>query len=184
MNSVERNGGSSTASDDSLWRQYSADFQENAPLHLQQQVSNLVEPFVCPLCLYAFSCVPASFDRVTKEHIIPSSLGGTLITLTCKDCNNESGSRLESHLVQRVRVDSRNKPVLATIDFGRAKFRAEMRVPRPDGKKIAIVGIAKQSDPRQVTEAIRILSEEEWHGREVKMDIGLRYIPLNSWMKR
>lgn len=180
MSSVERDGGSTISSHDFLWRKYSADFQQNAPSFVQQQVSKLDDPFVCPLCLYAFSRVPNIAEIATKEHILPSSLGGRLISLTCRDCNNQSGSQLESHLVQRVRVSAREKPVLVTVDFGSARFRAEMQVPKSDGNKITIVGIGKQSDPRQVKRAIQILDEEEWHGREVKLDLDLGYIPLNS----
>lgn len=44
----------------------------------------------CPICLTA---APDS-----REHVPPSSMGGSVLTLTCLRCNNEFGSRFESHL--------------------------------------------------------------------------------------
>jgi hypothetical protein len=44
----------------------------------------------CPICL---SPAPDS-----REHVPPSSMGGTVLTLTCLRCNNEFGSRFENHL--------------------------------------------------------------------------------------
>ena len=40
---------------------------------------------------------------LTLEHITPESLGGKVVTLSCKSCNSTHGSRLDSHLVQMVR---------------------------------------------------------------------------------
>ncbi|HEX4137050.1 MAG TPA: HNH endonuclease [Bryobacteraceae bacterium] len=39
------------------------------------------------------------------EHVIPSSVGGQLKTLTCRTCNNQSGSALDAHFVGMVRVE-------------------------------------------------------------------------------
>jgi HNH endonuclease len=44
----------------------------------------------CPICL---SPAPGS-----REHVPPSSMGGIVLTLTCLRCNNEFGSRFETHL--------------------------------------------------------------------------------------
>lgn len=60
----------------------------------------------CPLCLAVFGEDVIDLDepQLTEEHIIPGELGGKLITLTCKRCNNLHGAELDSHLVQRLRV--------------------------------------------------------------------------------
>lgn len=44
----------------------------------------------CPICLTP--------NPDSREHVPPSSMGGSVLTLTCLRCNNEFGSRFESHL--------------------------------------------------------------------------------------
>ena len=56
-----------------------------------------VDVVVCPLCLRHFSL--NQIKELSVEHIVPSALGGTIKTLTCRECNNLHGSRLDSQLV-------------------------------------------------------------------------------------
>jgi len=35
------------------------------------------------------------FSRLTKEHIVPRSVGGTCTIRVCEECNNTRGSKLE-----------------------------------------------------------------------------------------
>lgn len=44
----------------------------------------------CPICLTP--------QPTSREHIPPYSIGGTVLTVTCERCNNEFGSRFETHL--------------------------------------------------------------------------------------
>lgn len=53
------------------------------------------DSLICPLCWQE-----TPFDSLSLEHIIPSSVGGTRKILTCRRCNNEHGSTLDSHLSQ------------------------------------------------------------------------------------
>ena len=60
---------------------------------------------LCPLCLQAYSedAIDLEEPELTEEHIISESLGGKLVTLSCKSCNSTHGSKLDAHLVQMVR---------------------------------------------------------------------------------
>jgi hypothetical protein len=62
---------------------------------------------LCPLCLAAFGegVIDLAEPELTEEHVIPSELGGRLLTLTCKRCNNLHGAEIDAHLVQRLRVE-------------------------------------------------------------------------------
>jgi HNH endonuclease len=62
---------------------------------------------LCPLCLTAFGedAIDLAEPELTEEHVIPSELGGRLLTLTCKRCNNLHGAEIDSHLIQRLRVE-------------------------------------------------------------------------------
>jgi len=56
--------------------------------------------FICPLCLRAFeSCNIRS--ELTRAHIVPRSLGGHQVTLTCRQCNNTVGTTIESCEAER-----------------------------------------------------------------------------------
>lgn len=46
---------------------------------------------VCPICLDP--------DPGTREDVPPISMGGDVLTYTCKRCNNTLGSRIDNHLV-------------------------------------------------------------------------------------
>jgi hypothetical protein len=60
----------------------------------------------CPLCLETFVMDDKSPRRPTAEHIIQSSLGGTLeyATATCVGCNNRRGSNVEGDLKNAMSV--------------------------------------------------------------------------------
>lgn len=70
----------------------------------QEFCTNLVmdkTQFVCPICSKIFELIKG--DKLPKnspislEHLPPQSVGGRITTLTCKECNNKSGS-LENEL--------------------------------------------------------------------------------------
>jgi HNH endonuclease len=66
---------------------------------------------LCPLCLGEFGLADiGSIDgsigpRLTIEHVIPASVGGTAYTLTCKKCNSAAGSEIDSHFARKFRIE-------------------------------------------------------------------------------
>ena len=107
-------------------------------------------------------------------------LGGRLTTLTCRKCNNMTGSKLESSLVQRVRLESRKLPregrfILDGIEIG-------VKVWWPDSldNPIEALTIPKQSDPREVAKLQKRLSMGNLDGVEGRFEFNLRYVPLKS----
>ena len=51
------------------------------------------DSLICPLCWQE-----TRYEDLSHEHVVPGSVGGTCNTLTCRPCNNEHGSSLDSHL--------------------------------------------------------------------------------------
>lgn len=51
--------------------------------------------YCCPLCLERFD--EHHLDRLTFEHVPPSSLGGKRLLLTCFDCNSVRGHKPDAH---------------------------------------------------------------------------------------
>ncbi len=63
--------------------------------------------YMCPLCRLIFSekSLDQSFKNpLTLEHIPPESVGGKEFVLTCKNCNNNHGSKFDSHLGEKLRI--------------------------------------------------------------------------------
>jgi hypothetical protein len=58
--------------------------------------------FICPLCYNGyFTRESLKHELLSLEHVPPKALGGTIRTLTCKDCNSQHGTELDSHLVKK-----------------------------------------------------------------------------------
>jgi hypothetical protein len=59
---------------------------------------------LCPLCLGRFWADSLHSKTLTIEHIIPSKLGGTDSTLTCKACNNRTGAAGDNHFIRAIKA--------------------------------------------------------------------------------
>lgn len=57
--------------------------------------------YLCPLCEDEFSREDFRADKLTAEDVPPKSVGGRRIVLTCKPCNHNQGSKIDSHLPKR-----------------------------------------------------------------------------------
>lgn len=64
--------------------------QNNADLCTDQE-----NALICPLCW-----TNTGYDDLSIEHVLPGSVGGSATVLTCRKCNNEHGSSLDSQLAQ------------------------------------------------------------------------------------
>jgi hypothetical protein len=109
------------------------------------------ERFACPLCLRLFT--RAEIDQLSVEHIVPSSIGGNVLTLTCTECNNRHGSKLDAHLINRLRAEDkltgRNPSGLrGVVTTGLGSFTAWMRISPSEDSPLSFIGIPKHSDPK------------------------------------
>ena len=136
--------------------------------------------FMCPICLAFFARTENLTRNVSVEHIVPDALGGRVTTLTCRQCNNTAGTQLDSHLVQRVRVEGKTKPILAGVEFHGTKFRGQVYLPESTSDSLRINGIPKQSDPREIKGFFSLLDKGIWDGQELKLHLNLGYVPAFS----
>jgi len=65
------------------------------------------QTYICPLCTRQFSS--KDLDTALKNHLTledapPKSLGGTANILTCKECNNIAGYKIDAHLQAGLRA--------------------------------------------------------------------------------
>lgn len=72
---------------------------------------------LCPICFKKFTL--QQIEALSVEHILPHALGGKQVTLTCRiNCNSVSGSEIDVHLINKIRVEQaldRNEPIKANF---------------------------------------------------------------------
>lgn len=62
--------------------------------------------YICPICRRYFleETLNQSFENpLTIEHVPPEAVGGKGTILTCKECNNNQGSKLDVHLTKKIK---------------------------------------------------------------------------------
>ena len=125
-------------------------------------------------------------DRATAEHIVQSSLGGTLEypTLTCRNCNNGFGRGIEDDLASAMRaldfMDCKGAmPITIKNEVGRVCANLEWNEHKP--VQIVVVG-GKASRPAAV-ETIPSLIRNE---RRITMntDLGFAWGPYQRAVLR
>ncbi len=132
-----------------LFRKYSVNLQMYHP--------DAGEVFVCPICFDGYNHDALTSGELTSDHIIPSTIGGRVRTLTCKSCNNKrGGSDVESHLVRRLRAEDKmagksDSPIRSRIKIGEGEFAADVYM---SDKGVYIEGISKISNPKLQTLAM------------------------------
>lgn len=68
---------------------------------------DLDDVYICPICFKLFDGGALSTeyaDCLTLEDVPPKALGGNARILTCKLCNNQAGTELDSHLSRQVQA--------------------------------------------------------------------------------
>lgn len=53
--------------------------------------------YICPICLR----IVRDAQELTREHVPPKSMGGRVICLTCKNCNNRAGHTIDAAMNER-----------------------------------------------------------------------------------
>jgi hypothetical protein len=129
----------------------------------------------CPLCL-----TPISESEATIEHIIPESVDGRLKTLTCKSCNSQTGSRIDSHLqrwhhAQRLHSGS---PIPCKVSVGDSTVTAVYTRNEETGINLEIIGRA--SNPQHVEKSTDQLTSGAKDEFTILLDLG--YSLDNVWL--
>ncbi|MFO1433233.1 MAG: HNH endonuclease [Candidatus Competibacteraceae bacterium] len=128
---------------------------------------------LCPLCLKGFGRAAIDSRELTEEHIIPQAVGGRDITLTCRECNNDDGSWLDSQLVRKLETDNALRgygPIPTDIYIAGHKMTAEVEWGREVEDTNVIRVICRRSNPRSVEAAKQALL-----GGEKKMDLKMKF---------
>lgn len=125
----------------------------NLAADYQKSCTKSESSVACPLCLTEYDL--ANVSELTREHVVPSKLGGRSETLTCRKCNNTHGSNLDSHLINMMRsLDAIEGagPITTSVTDDKGKIAAELLLGAgtPDEPiSIKIVGKASNMDAVQ-----------------------------------
>jgi hypothetical protein len=87
--------------------------------------------YPCPICLTTFTIEALAQKQLSTEHVPPESLGGRELLLTCRSCNNSSGTKLDAHArtkedVQLARAGTLDRPHRVRAMFGDLVVNAEL----------------------------------------------------------
>src|SRR6266540_6664862 len=128
--------------------------------------------YVCPLCLQPFSDI----EQLSREHAPPQRVGGTVVALTCRDCNSEGGARIDHHLAAEADLASaldrdQDKEWSATVEVNGVPARAAVSF---NEKGLVFTGHPHRNDPKTWGE-----HNEAWErlrdGGNVKFQIAFNY---------
>jgi hypothetical protein len=128
--------------------------------------------YVCPLCLQPFSDI----EQLSREHAPPQRVGGTVVALTCRDCNSEGGARIEHHLAAEAELASalhgdQGKEWSATVEVDGVPARAAVSF---NEKGLVFTGHPQRNDPKTWGE-----HNDAWErlrdGGNVKFQIAFNY---------
>ena len=89
-----------------IFNKYSAQLNNLVRLRLYDSELLFEKTYLCPICLLPFSEESLDVSKdifLTLEDAPPKSLGGKANTLTCKKCNNESGYKIDFHLLEALK---------------------------------------------------------------------------------
>jgi HNH endonuclease len=141
----------------------------------RQNCAKSENTLACPLCLTEYSL--ANVNELTREHIVPSKLGGRSETLTCRKCNNTHGSYLDSHLINMMKsLDAIEgaKPIATSVISDKGKITAELLLGAgTSDEPIAIQIIGKASN----MEAVKNLQNSLRNNQTLELKMNFPVIP-------
>lgn len=107
--------------------------------------------YPCPLCANPFTREDLVEGRLTAEDVPPLSVGGRKILLTCKSCNNNQGSAIDSHAGIRERwIDAMTGVRITPFGGEHTVGGVTARVETWSGPgQIGIAYVPKQNNPNE-----------------------------------
>ncbi|MBM3982419.1 MAG: HNH endonuclease [Planctomycetes bacterium] len=171
-----------------LFKAYAA--QLTAIGHAYADFPKIEDTFLCPFCCQTFGQDALDAPpRLTVEHCIPESLGGTTgtSTLICAGCNNRMGASVDAHLSRKYEADAfltgtSAKTKRVTVEMGRGRARADMKVTAGERTHVTVTFDRDHSQPQEFDEAMRALEEgmKKPEGFKWKFDVNMGYKPKQT----
>ncbi|MDR3057828.1 MAG: hypothetical protein LBU84_06775 [Prevotella sp.] len=121
------------------------------------------DKYICPIDLKSHNNIDDPKDPLALEDAPPKSLGGSANTLTCKSCNNTCGTKIDSHLVKRMREidDAKFLPNTETkvqVKIGDDTFQGTLKI-EADGT-LKMIHSNKNNNPSALKDKMENLEED------------------------
>lgn len=135
-----------------LYSRNLSEVKQHPGVHIEPDVD---EVFLCPLCYRLWEREAISAESITLEHVPPKSLGGKVRTITCKDCNNWAGTKLDSQLGQKLEFSAFISGVPGSTAEARYSLNDQVdslpaTIRRPNPNTWEIIGDPKRSNPNEI----------------------------------
>jgi hypothetical protein len=112
----------------------------------------------CPLCGFL-----KHKDELSNEHAPIKALGGKVVILTCKSCNNDRGADIDSHAAReknqtvfRGSLYGLNREIFESkvcIEINKIKFRGDVTINAKGGQtQLAIIVRGKYNNPNSIAQ--------------------------------
>lgn len=133
------------------------------------------DTYACPACLARFSL--EEIDELSFEHVPPLAVGGARLALTCKSCNNSSGTHFDAHLERReVHIDFAaglpTRDIDAVVIHEDVALRGNVRC--GDDSAIVFGGVPAANKQGAAEESTRVMerwSSEGAEGRSIRIEL-------------
>jgi|SRR6266542_1170271 len=121
-----------------------------------QRYTGSLELYLCPICGTAFtqSALFTDDPELTREHAPPESVGGKVIALTCKSCNNEAGHSVDANVSRRAKQIHCGEIIAHAADGEGGLVKLQIGGERVNGRVSRDINgatefeIIEQNDPR------------------------------------
>lgn len=156
---------------------------------LRNLSNRFCDQYICPLCLKEFTNLDLENGLLTLEHAPPRSIGGRGIVLTCADCNNKPGTKLDSQLIARMDFNKSMSYFANNLDLNLKRTRAKFTIGNheinvdlvKEKNSTNIVFLRKENNPNKLTQAEdyikRLIKSNAWSGTEFNI------APKNTYHK-
>lgn len=107
--------------------------------------------YVCPLCMRGFLPKALDGDELSLEHAPPKSLGGRSVALTCRECNNRAGRKLDREMLFREEMLSFAMGTMSQPLGSQLKLMSGQTVNvkvQHTGSSMLVLGSPRHNDPR------------------------------------
>lgn len=150
----------------------------------------LQDRFVCPICRRLFTRNDLRTDTLTLEHCIPQALGGRLLTLTCKKCNNDGGQFFDVHLKRQLEAEdffgrrSSSKTLRGKVRLGEGEVRVDIGWTGGGQPRLDLKFDERHSVPKRYKEAVTALKQGRFRKGDLslKLTAELGFIPEKAYV--
>ena len=155
-------------SKDTLYRKF---HDHQTRLQSSDWAPKLQGDYICPLCLSSFNQQAITTEALTLEHAPQNALGGSIVALTCKDCNNVAGSIIDCHfdnLVQQLEFQHQESGAKKEGHFFDASGRRIQGTLEYDNGNCLLKLSEKNNNPQIDLGSLAVGEEFSFEGKRIK----------------